>query len=97
MVSMPEAEGGGPDMVSFRELARRLVADGIVERITHQRVSQIRHEDPEGFPPVVPIGRSLAVDYRLAAPYFRGRVTRPGWRTDLKGKPAPADPDQSEK
>ncbi|WP_328439345.1 hypothetical protein OHA71_23695 [Streptomyces sp. NBC_00444] len=87
MVAMPEAEGGGPDMVSFRELARRLVADGIVERITHQRVSQIRQEDPEGFPPVMSIGRSLAVDYRLAAPYFRSRVTRPGWRTDLKGKP----------
>lgn len=91
MVPMPEAEGGGPDMVSFRELARRLVADGIVERITHQRVSQIRREDPDGFPPVVPVGRSMAVDYRLAAPYFRKRVTRPGWRTDLRGKPSEAE------
>ena len=81
-------------MVSFRELARRLVADGIVERITHQRVSQIRSEDPEGFPPVVPIGRSLAVDYRLAAPYFRERVTRPGWRTDIKGRPPKDDTEQ---
>jgi hypothetical protein len=86
MVSMPEAEGG-PDMVSFRELVRRLSADGIIE-ITHQRVSQISKEDPENFPPVVPIGRSKAVDYRLALPYFRDRVTRPGRRTDLKGKPA---------
>jgi hypothetical protein len=82
---MAEAEGG-PDMVSFRELARRLVADGIVERITHQRVSKISQDDPE-FPPVVKIGSSKAVDYRLAAPYFRKRITRPGWRTDLKGKP----------
>lgn len=87
MVPMAEAEGGGPDMVSFRELARRLVADGIVERISHQRVSQISQEDPDGFPPVVTIGRSKAVDYRLAAPYFRDRETRPGWRTDLKGRP----------
>jgi hypothetical protein len=85
MVPMAEAEGG-PDMVSFRELARRLVADGIVERITHQRVSKISQDDPE-FPPVVKIGSSKAVDYRLAAPYFRKRITRPGWRTDLKGKP----------
>ncbi|MEU4169473.1 hypothetical protein AB0F46_21680 [Streptomyces sp. NPDC026665] len=87
---MAEAEGG-PDMVSFRELARRLVADGIVERMTHQRLSQISREDAENFPPVVPVGRSKAVDYRLAAPYFRERVTRPGWRTDLKGKPPAAE------
>ena len=30
MVPMPVAEEGGPDMVSFRELARRLVEDGVV-------------------------------------------------------------------
>ncbi len=82
---MAKAEGG-PDMVSFRELARRLIADGVVEKISHQRVSQLSRDDP-GFPPVVQIGRSKAVDYRLAAPYFRTRQKRPGWRTDLKGKP----------
>ncbi|MFG2458131.1 hypothetical protein ACGFWE_13820 [Streptomyces sp. NPDC048523] len=86
---MAEAEGG-PDMVSFRELARRLVADGIVERISHQRVSKIAQSDPE-FPPVVPVGGSNVVDYRLAAPYFRNRITRPGWRTDVHGKPPTAD------
>jgi hypothetical protein len=85
MVPMGEAEGG-PDMVSFRELARRLVAEGIVETISHQRLSKISRDDPD-FPPVVKIGSSNAVDYRLAAPYFQQRVTRPGWRTDLKGKP----------
>ncbi|MFC8945932.1 hypothetical protein [Streptomyces rochei] len=77
-------------MVSFRELARRLVADGIVERITHQRVSKIAQTDPD-FPPVVQVGRSNVVDYRLAAPYFRSRITRPGWRTDLKGRPPKAE------
>jgi hypothetical protein len=49
MVPMTEAEGG-PDMVSFRELARRLVADGIVESITHQRVSQISQRGPRELP-----------------------------------------------
>jgi hypothetical protein len=73
-------------MLSFRALAQRLVADGIVERITHQRLSQIAREDPR-FPPVTKVGRTNVVDYRLAAPYFRNRVTRPGWRTDVKGKP----------
>lgn len=79
---MGEAEGG-PDMVSFRELAKRLVAEGIVETISHQRLSKISREDPD-FPPVVKIGSSNAVDYRLAAPYFRSRITRPGRRTDLE-------------
>ncbi|MER7930514.1 hypothetical protein ABTY96_46650 [Streptomyces sp. NPDC096057] len=81
-----EAVEGGPDMVSFRELARRLVADGIVETISHQRVSKIAREDAS-FPPVVKVGSSSAVDYRLAGAYFRTRVTRPGRRTDLEGKP----------
>lgn len=75
-------EEGGPDMVSFRELVRRLVADGVVERMTHQRVSQLSRDDP-AFPPVVQIGRSKAVDYRVARPYFAGRRSRQGQRTDL--------------
>ncbi|MDT0476228.1 hypothetical protein RM863_29295 [Streptomyces sp. DSM 41014] len=83
---MGEAEGG-PDMVSFRELARRLVAAGIVDTISHQRVSKIANSDPK-FPPVTKVGTSNVVDYRLAEPYFRNRVTRPGWRTDIKGKRA---------
>ncbi|MFK3734046.1 hypothetical protein ACI2LJ_27695 [Streptomyces sp. NPDC088090] len=73
-------------MLSLRALASRLVADGVVEKISHQRVSQLAREDPD-FPPTVLIGRSRAVDYRLARPYFAGRKTRPGWRTDLKGRP----------
>ncbi|MFD1832427.1 hypothetical protein ACFSJS_22665 [Streptomyces desertarenae] len=89
MVSMAEAEGG-PDMVSFRELARRLVADGVVERITHQRVSQLSRDDPE-FPPTIKVGRSKAVDYRLAAPYFRTRKSRQGQRTDLLRERPPAE------
>ncbi|MEU4996563.1 hypothetical protein [Streptomyces sp. NPDC021622] len=76
-------EEGGPDMVSFRELARRLVSDGIVERITHQRISQLAREDAD-FPPVVPVGRSSVVDYRAARPYFANRKSRQGQRTDLK-------------
>ncbi|MFE0132413.1 hypothetical protein ACFWY6_12700 [Streptomyces sp. NPDC059037] len=76
-------EEGGPDMVSFRELARRLVSEGVVERITHQRISQLSREDA-AFPPVVQIGRSSAVDYRKARPYFASRKSRQGQRTDLK-------------
>ncbi|MFE6103205.1 hypothetical protein ACFVQ4_25055 [Streptomyces laurentii] len=77
-------------MLSLRALADRLVADGVVENISHQRVSQLAREDP-AFPPVVQIGRSKAVDYRAARPYFAARVKRPGWRTDLKGRPPAAE------
>lgn len=77
-------------MVSFRELARRLVEDGVVPSMSHQRLSKIAREDP-GFPPVVPVGGARVVDYRLARPYFAARKTRPGWRTDLKGAPPAAE------
>ncbi|MET8707798.1 hypothetical protein ACFV2A_01470 [Streptomyces californicus] len=85
MVPVAEDEGG-PEMLSFRELARRLVADGVVEKITHQRISQLARGDAE-FPPVVQIGRSSAVDYRAARPYFAARKSRQGQRTDLKPPP----------
>ena len=78
---MPEA-AGGPEWLAVSEVARRVVAEGIEERMSHQRVSQLSREDP-GFPPVVMIGRSKAVDWRLAAPYFRMRTKRQGERTDL--------------
>jgi len=69
-------------MVSFRELARRLVADGVVERMSHQRLSKIAQGDP-AFPPVTQVGRMNVVDYRLARPYFASRKSRQGQRTDL--------------
>lgn len=72
-------------MVSFRELARRLVAEHIVERMSHQRVSQLHRDDPE-FPPVVTVGRSKAVDWNRARPYFQNRRPQPGRRTDLEPK-----------
>lgn len=86
---MPEAEGG-PELLSLSEVARRVVAEGIEDRMSHQRVSQLSREDPE-FPPVVPVGRSKAVDWRLAGPYFRKRIKRQGERTDLPPKEGSPD------
>ncbi|WP_231607919.1 hypothetical protein [Streptacidiphilus albus] len=74
--------GKGPDLVSFRELAKRLVAEHVVPAISHQRVSQLSRDDPD-FPPVVRVGRSMAVDWYAAEPYFRDRKSRQGRRTDL--------------
>ena len=70
-------------MLSLSEVARRVVAEGIEDRMSHQRVSQLSREDP-AFPPVMMIGRSKAVDWRLAGPYFRKRVKRQGKRSDLE-------------
>ncbi|MEU7156031.1 hypothetical protein AB0A98_06240 [Streptomyces chrestomyceticus] len=84
---MADDVGGGPaEMLSFRELARRLVAEGVVASISHQRVSQLSRDDPD-FPPVVQVGRSKAVDWRTARPYFAKRKSRQGRRTDME-KPA---------
>lgn len=74
-------------MVSLRELVRRLVADGVVDKISHQRVSKLSRDDPD-FPKVTLVGRSHAVDYREAVPYFQKRTSRQGQRTDLKPKPS---------
>ena len=83
---MADAEGG-PELLSLSEVARRVVAEGIEEKMSHQRVSQLAREDP-AFPPVVKVGRSHVVDWRLAGPYFRKRVKRQGQRTDLEAPEA---------
>jgi predicted DNA-binding transcriptional regulator AlpA len=80
---MSEPEQGGPELISLRELARRL-------GVSHQLVSQLSRSDPK-FPKTVPVGRSKAVDWRAAEPYFRDRVTRQGERTDLKSQPDQAE------
>lgn len=74
------APSEGPEMVSLRELARRLATNGVT--ISHQRLAQLAQEDPN-FPPVTPIGRSKAVDWHKAWPYFKNRTVKQGQRTDL--------------
>lgn len=85
---MTEREGGeGEDMVSFRELARRLVRDGVVKSITHQRISQI-HAADQRFPRGVQVGRTRVVSYTAGRRYFEDRVTQQGRRTDREAPPA---------
>lgn len=66
-------DGTEPEWLSLSACARRVVQERIAPSMSHQRVSQLSREDPN-FPPVVPIGRSLAVDWRLARPYFQARA-----------------------
>jgi predicted DNA-binding transcriptional regulator AlpA len=79
-----EPEPGGPELISLRELARRL-------GMSHQRVSQLSRSDP-AFPPLIPVGRSKAVDWKQAEPYFLNRTSRQGERTDIKTKQAEQPP-----
>jgi hypothetical protein len=60
---------GGPDLVSFREAARRVVEEGIAPSMSHQRISKLYLTD-EDFPPVQVIGRAKVVDWVKARPYF---------------------------
>lgn len=76
----------GPDMASFREVARRVVAEKIAPSMTHQRVSQLAKDDPD-FPPVVPVGRSKAIDWRLGRPYFKAKATAAAQRDSRRRMP----------
>ena len=69
------AEQGGPELVTFREAARRVVAEGIAPSMTHQRISQLARTD-ENFPPVLEIGRSKVADWRELRPYFTAHAKK---------------------
>jgi len=56
--------------VTFREAARRVVEEGLLPSMSHQRISQLHIKDPDNFPPVQVIGRAKVIDWVQARPYF---------------------------
>jgi hypothetical protein len=60
---------GGPDLVTFREAARRAVAEKITPTMSHQRLSQLARDDPR-FPPTEKIGPARVVDWLLLRPFL---------------------------
>lgn len=60
---------GGPELLTFRETARRVVDEKIAPSMSHQRISQLSRDD-DTFPPVQKIGRANVVDWASARPYF---------------------------
>ena len=56
--------------MTFREAARRVVAEGILPSMSHQRISQLHMKDPDNFPEVQQVGRSKVFDWTKARPYF---------------------------
>jgi hypothetical protein len=77
----------GPELVTFREAARRVVAEGIAPSMSHQRVSQLARDD-EQFPAVQQIGRSKVVDWREAKPYFVAHAKRAAIRDSRRRREA---------
>lgn len=63
-----------PVLLTFREVARRVVEEGIAPSMSHQRVSQL--SGAEGFPPVQKIGRAKVVDWNLARSFFKQHALR---------------------
>lgn len=56
--------------MTFREAAQRVVKEGILPTMSHQRISQLYLKDPDNFPEVQQIGRAKVVDWKKARPYF---------------------------
>jgi len=72
-------ERGAPELVTFREAARRVVEEGIAPSMSHQRVSQLASSD-SAFPPVQKVGRSKVADWKLLRPYFVAHAKRAAGR-----------------
>lgn len=66
---------GGPELLTLRETAQRIVEEGIAPSMSHQRLSKLAREDAD-FPPVQKIGRASVVDWRVAKPYFMEHARR---------------------
>lgn len=56
--------------MTFREAARRVVEEGLFPTMSHQRISQLRLNDPDNFPEVQQVGRANVFDWKKARPYF---------------------------
>lgn len=85
----PNAEPGGPELISFADMPGRLERAGL-KRLSAQRCRQLAEEDPDWPVPLdaaQKVGRIRLFDWRILEPYFRDRKGRQGQRTDLRPKP----------
>ncbi|MFJ2174358.1 hypothetical protein ACIOHE_15770 [Streptomyces sp. NPDC087851] len=80
-----------PDLVTFREAARRVVAEGIAPSMTHQRISQLARQDPD-FPSTRKIGRSTVADWASLRPYFTEHARKAAARDSRRRTAEVTDP-----
>lgn len=79
-----------PDLVTFREAARRVTSEKIAPSMTHQRVSQLSRDDPN-FPPVQVVGRSKVIDWNLGRPYFVAHAAKAAQRDSRRRQDTATD------
>lgn len=87
-----ERAQGGPDLVTFGQMAARLEAAGL-PKLTHQRCRQLAEEDPDWPIPMdqaVKVGRMRLFDWNVLEPYFQSRKSRQGQRPS-KPKETPSN------
>jgi hypothetical protein len=82
-------------LLTFRETARRVVEEGILPSMTHQRISQLHLRDPDNFPEVQKIGRANVVDWKKARPYFVAHAQKAAAR-DRRRRPEQKPEGESE-
>ncbi|MFI0900515.1 hypothetical protein [Streptomyces sp. NPDC020983] len=84
-----EQTQGGPDLITFGQMPKRLEAAGL-PKLSHQRCRQLAEEDPDWPIPMdqaIRVGRMRLFDWKVLEPYFANRTKRQGRRTDLQVKP----------
>jgi hypothetical protein len=83
-----------PDLVTFREAARRVVAEKIAPSMSHQRISQLARTDAL-FPATQKVGRSVVADWNELRPYFtehaKKAAVRDSRRRNAEVKPGAED------
>jgi hypothetical protein len=90
-----ERAQGGPDLVTFGQMVKRLEAAGL-PTLTHQRCRQLAEEDPDWPIPMdqaVKVGRMSLFDWNVLEPYFRNRTKRQGQRPSKPEETPPNDAD----
>ena len=78
---------GGPQLVSFADMARKLANIDDLPSLSPQRIRQLAETDPNWPIPMdqaVKTGRIRLFDWRVMEPYFRTREKRQGHRSDLE-------------
>lgn len=86
---------GGRQLISFADMPAHLEAAGL-KRVSAQRCRQLAEEDPNWPIPLreaPKVGRVRLFDWAVLEPYFKGRQSRQGQRTDrMKPKPPAKEP-----
>lgn len=92
---IPEGTIGAEDLVTFTEIARRVVDQELAPTMSQQRVSHLAANDPDWPVPRdkwLRVGRAWLVPWKPVQTYFENRRPRAGRPTRGKATADPATP-----